>query len=474
MNNQYDLAILGAGSAGLVAAATACGMGARVLLVENKKMGGDCLNYGCVPSKAFLKCCKIANCINHASQYGITTQNTNVSIEKIMQRVKDIIAQIAPHDSAERFTSLGAHVVQGHGEILSANSVKVGNNIYSTRKIIIATGSTAAVYPIEGINNVNYYTNENIFDLKILPKNMVVLGAGPIGLELGQGFSFLGSNVHIIDMAPTIFNKDEPEVSKLMVQSLENDGIKLHLSSKILKIENKDSTTIVTIEKDSNVYELECDTLLVALGRKPNTANIGLENAGIVTNAKGFITVNDKLQTSAKNIYACGDVRGKYLFTHTAGYEAGVAVKNALIAPIFKTSYKNIAWATYTSPEVAHVGLTEKECDKNNVTVHFIDIYANDRAKTDNDKTGFVKLILNKKGIVIGATIVSEKASEMIVQLSVMLANRITLSSALNVIYQYPIQGEIVKTLAINKFKDNVKPWQQSLIKKIVNKGDKK
>ncbi len=387
-----------------------------------------------------------------------------------MQRDKEVIAQIAPHDSVERFTSLGAHVVQGHAQIISNSGIKVNDTVYTARKIIIATGSTAAVFPIDGLNSVNYYTNENIFDLQTLPKKMVVLGAGPIGLELGQGFCLLGSEVHIVDMAPTLFSKDEPEVSPIMVERLKSDGANLHLNSKILKVKQNANTTVVSIDTEGEICNIECDTLLVALGRKANTKNLGLESVGVKTNDKGFIEVNDKLQTSVKNIYACGDVRGKYLFTHTAGYEASVAVKNALIAPLFKTNYSNIAWATYTSPEVAHVGLLENQCSSNSVSVQFIDIYDNDRAKTENDKVGFVKLIINKKGIVLGATIVSEKASEMIAQLSVMITNKIALSSALNVIYQYPIQGEIVKTIAINNFKANVKPWQQALIKKIVHK----
>ncbi len=469
---KYDVIIIGAGSGGLVAAATACGMGAATLLIENRKMGGDCLNYGCVPSKTFLKSCRIMKNIKKAEHYGIAVDFSEVSLKEIMARVKSVISEIAPHDSVERFTALGADVVLGHGEIISATSVKVGANIYNTRNIIIATGSSPVILPIEGLDQIPFYTNETIFDLETLPKKMVVLGGGPIGLELGQGFAQLGSKVHIVDRSDTIFKKDEPEVSPILTKALEDDGVTFHMSSNILSISRQDSETLLKIEQDGTVIELTCDTLFIAIGRKPNTNGLGLENLQIETDKRGFIIVNDKLQTSTSNIYAIGDVRGKYQFTHTASYEAGVAIKNALIGNTFKTAYSNVCWTTYTFPEVAHVGLLEGECKDEGSYTLFIDISDNDRAKADDDRHGFVKLVMDKKRRVLGATIVSEKASEMLTQLSLMVTNKMHLSDTLSVIYQYPIQGEIIKALATTDFKDHVKPWQRKVIKKIVNRGD--
>ncbi len=470
MNKKYDLAILGAGSAGLVAAATACGMGASVLLIENKKMGGDCLNYGCVPSKTFLKSCRIARSIKNSHHYGVSVQESTPSLEDIVDRVQSIIAEIAPHDSVERFTKLGADVILGHGEIISKNSVKVDEQVYEARRIIIATGSTAEVPPIKGLSDVEYHTNETIFNLRTLPSKMVVLGTGPIGLELGQGFASLGSDVHVIGRSPGLFPKDEPEVSELMIDVLKKDGLSLHLESKIISIREENGQKIVDIEENDEVKSISCDVLLVALGRKANTQNIGLEKVGIQTDKRGFITVNEKLQTSLSNIYACGDVCGKYMFTHMAGYEAVVAVKNSLIAPIFKTSYHNVAWTTYTSPEIAHVGLLEKEATKPGVYTQIIDISDNDRAKAEDDRNGFVKLILDKKGTVIGATVVSTKAGELIAPLSMMVTQKSKLSSVMGVIYSYPVQGEIIKTMASNDFKNRVKPWQKSLVRMIANR----
>ncbi len=470
MQSKFDLIVIGAGSGGLVAAATASGLGASVLLIENRKMGGDCLNYGCVPSKTFLKSCHLMKNIKNSSKFGIDVLSYEVSLEKIMSRVKSVISEIAIHDSVERFESLGVKVIIGHGEIVSNDSVKVGNEVYKTKKIIISTGSSSFIPNIIGINDIDYLTNETIFDLKVLPKKMLVLGAGPIGLELGQGFAELGCEVHIIEMAPSLFRRDEPEVAEILTKALIEDGVNLHFNSQVVEVAKQGSDTIVKIKKDDEIYEISCDAFLVAPGRSPNTKNLGLENVGIKTDKRGFIEVNDKMQTSVKNIYACGDVRGKYLFTHTASYEASIAVKNALILPIFKSNYRNIAWTTYTSPEVAHVGVLESEVSKDESYTYITPISNNDRSKSEDDREGFVKLVLDKKRRLIGATIVGDRAGEMILQLSVMISKKLHLSSALNIIYQYPAQGEIVKTLAVTDFKEKAKPWQKSLMKKIVSR----
>ncbi len=469
---MYDIIIIGAGSGGLVAAATAAGMGASTLLIENRKMGGDCLNYGCVPSKTFLKSSHLMKKIREASKYGITISDAKVSLGAVMERVKDIIKEIEPHDSKERFESLGVDVVFGNGEMHTKNSVKIGNDIYNGKKIIIATGSSAFVPPIKGLDSIEYYTNETIFDMQELPKRLIVLGAGPIGLELGQGFANLGSEVVVIDKNPTLFSKDEPEVASIMHEHLTTDGVDLRLGCSILSFDKNSDGYVVNLSKDEKEFSLVGDAVLVALGRIPNTKKLALSTVGIDTDKRGFITVNDKLQTSVPNIYAIGDVRGKFLFTHTASYEASVAIKNALITPTFKTNYYNIAWTTYTSPEVAHVGYLAQQAKDLGIYASEVKlgIDENDRAKAEDDRNGFIKVILDKNGVVIGATIVGEKAGEMIASLSLMVTQKMKISTAMSVIYQYPIQGEIIKTVALSNFKANVKPWQKSLIKKIVKR----
>ncbi len=470
MTKLYDLAIIGGGSAGLVAAAMASGMGANVLLVEKRKMGGDCLNYGCVPSKAFLKASRLAYQIKHSADYGIKVDNAEISLAKIMARVQDVIAEIAVHDSVERFESLGVEVVLGGAAFVDPCTIEVNGQNYQAKKFLIAAGSSAFVPPIKGLDQIDYYTNETIFGMQDLPEKLIVLGAGPIGLELGQGFANLGSKVAVFDRSPAIFGKDEPEVAPIMEQALNRSGLELFTNCSILAVEKKGQQIALKIEIDGKEQTYLGDAMLVALGRAANTKGLNLDEIGIATDSRGFIIVNDKLQTNIAHIFAAGDIRGKFQFTHTASYEAAIAVRNALVRPIFKTKYYNLAWTTYTIPEVAHVGYLEEQAKQDGLfgSAYSLPIDNNDRAKAENDRLGLVKIILDTKGIVIGATIVGEKAGEMLPVLSLMVTEKIKLKAALGMIYQYPIQGEIVKALALNHFKDNIKPWQQNMIKQII------
>ncbi len=470
MNKSYDLAVIGAGSAGLVAAITAQGMGAKVLLAEGRKMGGDCLNYGCVPSKTFLKAAHLAHSMRMSEAYGIQPVEPNVSLEQVMQRVKDVIAEIAPHDSEERYRSLGVDVLRENASFVSERRLQVGEQVYEAKRIIIATGSHAAVPPIQGLSQVPYYTNETIFEMKTLPKHLIVLGAGPIGCELGQGFAHLGSRVSIIDRSPRLFSKDESEVAPIMEKVFLQQGINLHLQSNLQEIHQEQDGIVVKYIQDGENKTCKGDALLLALGRVPNTENLCLQQVGIQTDKRGFISVNSKLQTNLPHVYACGDVRGKYMFTHMASYEAGIAVRNALVAARFNVSYKNITWTTYTLPRVAHVGFGKKQAEEAGVfsSELMLAIDANDRAKAEGDRDGFVKVILDAKRRVIGASMVGEKADEMLPVLSLMVSKKMKLSAALSVIYAYPVQGEIIKSLAVQDFKNHVKPWQQSWLKKII------
>ncbi len=472
MKHQYDIAIIGAGSAGLVVASASASMGARVLLVENRKMGGDCLNYGCVPSKTFLKSAHLAQKIKKANKYGLDSATCKPSIAKIMKRVASVIAEIAPHDSVERFEGLGVDVKLGNAFIVDKNTLRIEKDLYTAKKMVISTGSTAAIPPIKGLDKIKYLTNETIFSIKKQPKKLIVLGAGPIGLELGQGFSHLGSEVHIIDRSEKLFTKDDAEVSDIMEKAFKEDGIHIHLGASIDEVLKSGETITVKITIDGKQRKVSGDALLVSAGRKPNTKNLGLEELGVELDNRGFVTVNDKLQTNIPTIFACGDVRGKFQFTHSAGYEASVVVKNALIAPIFKTTYHNISWTTYTVPEVAHVGISIYDGEKTGVLKHQykLAIDDNDRAKSEDDRSGFVKVLLDAKKRVIGATIVGEHAGNMLPQLSMMVTKKMKLSDAMSVIYQYPIQGEIIKMLALQDFKTSAKNWQKALLKKIVRR----
>ncbi len=472
MKYQYDIAVIGAGSAGLVVASAGASMGARVLLVENRKMGGDCLNYGCVPSKAFLKSAHLAQKIKKADKYGLLSASFKPSLEKIMGRVRSVIAEIAPHDSVERYESLGVTVKKGSAYIVNKNTIKVGKTLYTTKKIVISTGSRAATPPIKGLDTIKYLTNETIFSLKKQPKTLIVLGGGPIGLELGQGFAQLGTKVHVIDKGENLFAKDDPDVSDIMKKALTKDGVVLHLNSSIDELSQKDKTITVKITTGSKSSKVTGDALLLSVGRVPNSEGLGLQEMGIKTDSRGFVVVNDKLQTNIPNIFACGDIRGKFQFTHSAGYEAGVVVRNALVAPIFKAGYHNISWTTYTVPEVAHVGITLVEAQKKKILKYQykLPIANNDRAKAEDDREGFIKVLLDSKKRIIGATIVSEHAGNLLPALSLMVTNRMKLSAAISIIYQYPTQGEILKMLAYEDLKVSAKSWQKALLKKIVQR----
>ncbi len=472
VNNKYELIVIGAGSAGLVAASLAVSMGARVLLVESRKMGGDCLNYGCVPSKTFLKSCHLAHAISKGEKYGIHNENMTVVMKEIKDRVASVIAEIAPHDSVERFESLGVDVVIGHGKIITKHQVEVCGEIYEGKSMIISTGSRAFIPNIPGLEEVHYYTNEEIFEVEELPKNLIVIGSGPIGLELGQGFAHLGSKVHFVTRAKKLFPKDEPEVEAVMRKQFEDDKMKFFMESEIKEVIQEGNQVIVIFKQGGIPMEVRGDLLLLAVGRVPNIEGLGLEQLGIEVDQRNYIQVNDKLQTNISNIYACGDVRGKFQFTHMASYEAGIAVKNALITPRYRVNYSQVVWTTYTLPEVAHVGYNKEQAENEDLfgEEYSLDLNTNDRAMAEGDTSGFVKVILDRKGRIIGGTIVGDKAGEMLPIISYMVAKKCKLTELLSVIYQYPIEGEILKTLAIDAFKAHVAPWQKKIVEKIVRR----
>jgi pyruvate/2-oxoglutarate dehydrogenase complex dihydrolipoamide dehydrogenase (E3) component len=469
MKYDYHLIVIGAGSGGLVAASGTAAFGAKVALIEEDKMGGDCLNAGCVPSKSFLKSAHLAADITGSEELGLSAELKEVDLAKVMGRVSSVIDAIAPHDSVERYEGLGVKVIKGRGELIDTHSVKAGEQTITGKHIVIATGSEPVVPPIKGLNEVPYLTNKNIFQLETLPKHLIVLGAGPIGLELGQGFRHLGSKVTVIDMLPSLFGKDDPEVGPIMEKRLKDDGIELLLSAKIMEVKKGDGSVSVVIERDGQLKEVSGDQVLVSLGRKPVSKGLGLENAGVKVNERGHIIANPKLQTTAKNIYACGDVVGPYQFTHMAGYQAGIIVRNIIFPFSAKVDYSCVPWTTYTKPEVAHVGYTQPWAKAEGLFVDslLIDLAEMDRAKTENDMAGFLKLILGKKGRIIGATIVGEKGGEMIPLATLAIKQKLKSTAFLGLIFSYPTEAEIFKFASLAAIKKSFKPWMKNLVKKL-------
>lgn len=469
MKYDYHIIVIGAGSGGLVVASGAAGLGAKVALIEGDKMGGDCLNYGCVPSKTFLRSAHVADTIKQAKDFGIEVSHWSYDIKSIMSRVGHVIEAIEPHDSKERYEGLGVKVYEGYGSLVDRHTVMVNGREITGDKIVIATGSEALIPAIKGLDQVPYLTNKTVFKQERSPKNLIVLGAGPIGCELGQGFAQLGSQVTIIDMATSLFSKDDPEVGPLILQRFESDGIKMALGAEILSVSDKQGEIVVSIKVDGEEKKIKGDTLLVALGRKPNTQYLNMESVGIKTKKSGHIITDHYLRTNVKNIFAVGDVTGPYAFTHTAGYQASVVIQNAIFPVKKKVSYKAVPWVTYTKPEIAHVGVTEPFLKKKAVTYkrYMVPIINNDRAKAESDSEGFLKVLTDKKGVVIGATMVGEKAGEQIGLANLAVVKGLKISSFMSMTFPYPTEIEIYKTAALQAMKESFKPWQQQLIKRL-------
>jgi len=468
MRYDYHIIVIGGGSAGLMVASGSSTLGAKVALIEKDKMGGDCLNVGCVPSKTFLKSAHLADYIRKSSNFGLNGSLDKVEISSVMSRVKSVIKAIEPHDSQERYEGMGVDVFRDKATLVDNHSLKIGDKTITGKYIVIATGSDPLVPPIPGLGATPYLTNKNIFDISELPNRLVLLGGGPIGLELGQGFRYLGSEVTVIDMLPHLFPKDDPEVATLMEERLRSEGVNLLLSSKIIEVSGKDKDITVTIEQNGKKSNVHGDYMLVALGRTPSSKDMGLDKVGAKTDKKGFIITNEKLQTSMRNIYACGDVVGPYQFTHMAGYQGGIVVRNIILPLKSKVDYSCVPWTTYTKPEVAHVGYTEpwaKSLGLYRGSVMF-NLEEIDRARAEGEDTGFLKLIYGKKGRIIGATMVGEKAGEIIPLASMAIKKGMKASTFSNIVFSYPTESEIFKFASYELLKKSFKPWMKNLIKR--------
>lgn len=469
MKYDYHMIVIGAGSGGLVAASGAATLGAKVALIEKEKMGGDCLNTGCVPSKTLLKSAHLADMIKNHQEYGLGAELASVNLEAVMDRVQKIIKAIEPHDSIERYQELGVDVILGEAKLFDSNTVLVNDKKITAKTIVIATGSKASVPKIEGLEKSYYYTNEDIFTLKKLPNHLIVFGSGPIGLELGQAFRHLGSTVTIIGRNKQIFPKDDHDVGPLMEGIFQKEEINLFTGAKTISVKKENEQYQVEIEHQGITKIITGDTLLVSTGRTPSTKNLGLEDVGIKIDSKGYIVTDDYLRTNISNIYACGDVVGPYQFTHIASYQAGLILRNAFFPFKAKLDYSSVPWTTYTKPEVAHVGYTQKGAEEAGIEskVVKVDIYSNDRAKTDNDNEGFLKLVLNKRGCIIGSTIVSEKAGDLIPLSTLAIKQKLKPSVFMDMIIAYPSEAEIYKTAALEISKENYTPFLKKVVKKL-------
>ncbi|WP_353643307.1 FAD-dependent oxidoreductase [Mesorhizobium sp. WSM2239] len=448
-----DICVIGAGSGGLSVAAAAAAFGVPVVLVEKGKMGGDCLNYGCVPSKALIAAAKQAHSMRHAEKFGIGAVEPEIDFRKVNGHVHGVIEAIAPNDSVGRFSALGVHVIKAEARFRDDRTVIAGDFEIRARRFVVATGSSPLVPQIEGIDSVDYLTNESVFDLTRRPGHLVVIGGGPIGMELAQAHRRLGSRVTVLEAASAL-GKDDPELAALVLRQIRAEGVNIRENAKVARVEKRDKTGIrVHVETAERRQVVDGTHLLVAAGRAANVAGLGLEKAGIEYDAKG-LKVTDRLRTTNRRVYAVGDVAGSLQFTHVANYHAGIVIRALLFRLPARERLGAVPWATFTDPELAHVGMTEGDAAKAGKKIRVLRWpYAeNDRAQAERRTEGHIKIIAGPRGRILGVTIVGANAAEMINIWALALSRGLRLSEVAGYVAPYPTMSEIGKRAAITYF----------------------
>jgi pyruvate/2-oxoglutarate dehydrogenase complex dihydrolipoamide dehydrogenase (E3) component/uncharacterized membrane protein YdjX (TVP38/TMEM64 family) len=452
---DYNLVVIGAGSAGLVTAYIAAAVKAKVALIEKHRMGGDCLNTGCVPSKALIRSARLIQEVRDAMQFGIRNAQVEFDFEDVMARVHEVIRKIEPHDSVARYTELGVEVISGEARLVSPWEVEVGGRRLSARSIVIATGARPLVPPIPGLEQVDYLTSDTLWDLHELPRRLVVLGGGPIGAELAQCFARFGSDVTIVEMAPRLLPREDADAAAEVEQRFRAEGLQLATAHRAVRIETDDAGQALICEHAGAEVALPFDRLLIALGRRANVEGFGLEELGVALSERNTVAVDGFLRTNFPNIHACGDVAGPYQFTHVAAHQAWYAAVNGLLAPFwsYRADYRVIPWATFTEPEVARVGLSEDEARAQGIAVEVTKYGIDDldRAIADGADRGFVK-VLTKPGTdkILGATIVGADAGNLVAEFVLAMKHGLGLNKLLGTIHVYPTMMEANKYVAGN------------------------
>lgn len=455
---DQNLVVIGAGAGGLVSAYIAAAVKAEVTLIERHKMGGDCLNTGCVPSKALIRAAHTAADINTASRFGIDAQINNIDFSQVMARIQNVISKVEPHDSIERYSKLGVNCVTGDATILSPWEVEVNGTRITTRNIVIATGARPLVPTIPGLDAVNYLTSDTVWQLKALPKRLLILGGGPIGCELAQSFCRLGAEVTMVERSPQLLNREDSDAAQLVEQALTHDGVNILLQHNAIQFEsilddNGQPIQRVVVEHENQQLNIEFDAVMIALGRVANVQGFGLEQLGITTTERGTVAVNQYLQTQYPNIYAVGDVAGPYQLTHVAAHQAWYAAVNSLFGAVkkFKVDYSVIPAVTYTAPELARVGINEKEAQAQGIDYEITRYGLDDldRAIADGYDEGFIK-ILTPKGSdkILGATIVGHHGGDLLAEFTLAMRHNLGLNKILSTIHPYPTMSEGVKYTA--------------------------
>lgn len=448
-----DFCVIGAGSGGLSFAAGAVQMGASVILVEAKKMGGDCLNTGCVPSKSLLAAAKLGHLINDSHRFGWSVKNPTLDFKQVHKHIHKVIKKIAPQDSVERFEKLGVKVILEEGKFLNETTLITPNHIIRAKRYIIASGSKPFIPPIEGLSSVPYLTNETIFDLKTLPDHLVVIGGGPIGIEMAQAFHRLGSKVTVLE-AFTALPKDDPELTTILKNSLKSEGIDIQEQVKISTLGKTKKGIEIQIEGQP---PLLASHILVATGRKASKSSLNLEAAKVDLTPKGIL-VNEMLRTSNHRIFAIGDCIGGYQFTQVANYHAGLAIRNSIFSLRSRVQTISIPWVTYTDPELAHVGYLESQLQEQNIKYRALKLSfdANDRAQAEGKPEGQIKVLVSPRGHILGASILGNQAGELIFPWVMAIQNKLKISALANTIAPYPTLSDINKRVAGSFYTDTL------------------
>ncbi len=466
---RYNLVVIGGGTAGLVSAIGAAGLGAKVALIEKHFLGGDCLNVGCVPSKAIIRAARAAAAVRDAADFGVKVPaGVTVDFGKAMERMRQRRADISPHDSAKRCAELGVDVFLGGGQFTGPDSVEVAGQTLRFSKAVIATGARASAPPIPGLKDVPYLTNETLFSLTELPKRLGVIGAGPIGCEMAQSFARFGSKVFLVEAEHGILPKEDRDAADIVWAQMERDGVTLLCCGKDLKLARDPGGVRLQVGSHGQDYDVLVDQLLVAVGRAPNVEGLGLEAVGVEFDKKG-VQVNDRLQTSHPRIYACGDICSPYQFTHAADFMARIVIQNALFKGRAKASSLIIPWATYTSPEIAHVGLYEKDAKEKGIEM---DTYTQelakvDRAILDGETAGFVRIHVRKgTDEIVGATVVAAHAGDLIGELTLAMKGKLGLKTIGATIHPYPTQAEAIRKVGDLYNRTRLTPFVKRLFAK--------
>ncbi|HET7848486.1 MAG TPA: FAD-dependent oxidoreductase [Pseudolabrys sp.] len=448
-----DICVIGGGAAGLSLAAGAAAFGASIVLVEKGTMGGECLNTGCVPSKALLAAARRARLVRESARFGVTASLAEIDFQKVHGHVHDIIAAIAPNDSAERFTALGVRVIKGAAQFVNRKTVAIGDDFeIRARRFVIATGSSPAIPAISGLESTRYFTNETIFDLTVLPEHLVVIGAGPVGLELAQAFRRLGSAVTVLEAGAPLA-KDDPECADVVLSALRREGVVIRSGVTVVKASGNGDGITLTVSEKGTAETIKGTHLLVAAGRAPRVDGLGLDAARIKHGSAG-IKVNKKLRTSNRRVYAIGDVIGPPQFTHAGNYHAGLVIRSALFRLKVRVDNDSIPWVTYTDPELAQTGLTEARARQRGINIRVLrwPYHESDRAQIERDTIGHIKVITDRKGGILGATIVGAHAGELITAWTLAISQQMNIRAFAGIVVPYPTLSEMGKRAAIDFF----------------------